>query len=111
MSNNPGGANQFGNYTLQPAYGDVKRQTELIREAPMSGAPVAGRALASPRSAQRATQRPSAAVAPDAPQQQAAPPLEPVTYQAQLAATWQQIAATPGASPLVLQIAQAAQNG
>lgn len=47
-NNNPGGTNQFGNYTIQPGYGDVKRQTELLRESPMSGSPLAAQALNAP---------------------------------------------------------------
>jgi hypothetical protein len=34
---NPGGANAFGGFELQTPYGDVKKQTQLNREAPISG--------------------------------------------------------------------------
>lgn len=102
---NPGGTNQFG---TDPAYGDVKRLTELTREAPMSGARVAAGATNAPRRAQRQVTRPArpAAAAPQAAQ---APPA-PVSYEAQLAAVWAQVAADPGASPLVREYAQQAQG-
>ena len=95
---NPGGDNQFGNYTLQPGYGDVKRQTELLREAPISGSPLAAQALQAPRRAQKAASRRPGTnvgspplVAPQAPPEASGP--SPDVYH--------QIAAIPGASPLV----------
>ena len=114
---NPSGGNQFGNFTLQPAYGDVAKQTELTREAPVSGAAVAGRALNAPRRGERQTMRgqPQPAQAPQqqpqAGAQQAAPPTPKISPQAWQAQSWQQIAAIPGASPLVQQYAARAQSG
>lgn len=115
--NNLGGSNQFGNYTLQPGYGDVAKQTALTREAPMSGSPIAANAIGSPkratrtaarqgvpRSAQPPAQGPGGAVPGPA---AAAPP----TPEAQAASVWQQIAQTPGASPLVQQYAAQAASG
>ena len=102
---NPGGGNQFGNYQIQAPYGDVKKQTELIREAPMSGAPTSGRALGAARSAQkqaiRGQQQPQAAPVGPPPGPQAAP----VSPQAFTLAAWQQISQIPGASPLVQEYA------
>ena len=95
---NPGGGNQFGNYTLQPKYGDVKKQTQLTREAPISGSPFAQQALNTPRRQQRQASRQLA--------QRQVPPVmaanpEPV---GPAPATYKAIAAIPGASPLVQQI-------
>jgi len=94
---NPGGGNQFGNYTLQPPYGDVKRQTELLREAPISGAPLPGRALNAPRRAQKqATRQAKPAPPPEPPQAQ---PTAPMVGQPPI--NLREIASIPGASPLV----------
>ena len=94
---NPGGGNQFGNYTLQPQYGDVKKQTQLTREAPISGSPFAAQALNAPRRQQKAATR-GRSVVPSAP----LPPVEnPIGPPPDL---YQQIASIPGASPLVQHI-------
>ena len=95
-NNNLGGSNQFGNYQLQPAYGDVKKQTALTRAAPISGAPVS--ALEAPRQAQRATQRPRS-------QAQARPPV-PAPSQPQVAPeqVYAQIAQIPGVTPVWRQL-------
>ena len=108
MSNNPGGSNQFGSYQIQPPFGDVKRQTELTRSAPMSGAPVAGRALGAPRAASRATQTRKGAVAAQTPLtgNVTPPPLPPPS----VATLWQRIAAIPGISPLAQEYADAARG-
>lgn len=100
---NVGGSNQFGNYTLQPQYGDVKKLTQLTKAAPISGAPVSALALNEPKRAQRSTQR----------RQKQAPPVPPAQAQPEpqapsAAATWQQIAAIPGISPLAQAFANAA---
>ena len=95
---NPGGGNQFGNYTLQPQYGDVKKQTQLTREAPISGSPFAQQALGAPRRAQKRAAGVGSPTPGPAPEVLAAP----VTPTAGL---WQQIAAAPGASPLVISYA------
>lgn len=112
---NPGGANQLGGYQIQPGYGDVKRQTELIREAPMSGAPTSGRALGAARSDQKRAVRGNPQATPAQPGQPApAPPMPPAQISPQQFAfqAWQQIAQIPGASPLVQQYAaRAVQSG
>lgn len=77
----------------------------------MSGAPIASSALAAPQRARRGGGKQQ-----QAPAEQLVPSLphntdEPVNYQAYIAAQWQAVAQTPGASPLVQQIAQQAQVG
>ena len=101
---NEGGGNQFGNYTLQPKYGDVAKQTQLLKEAPISGAPQAAQNLNAPRRAQRQAQRPKVQAAPPPPTPAPLPP------QALNAITWGRIASLPGVSPLVQQYAQEAQS-
>lgn len=101
---NPAGSN--GTEEPGNAYGAIKRATEQVRSAPLAGS--AG-AVNTPRRAQRAAQRPTAG--PQTP-----PPhpvdTQPVAYQPQLAQVWAELAAVPGASPLVQQMAeQAAQGG
>ena len=109
---NEGGANQFGGYQIQPGYGDVKKQTELIREAPMSGAPTSGRALGAARSDQKRAVRGTTQAAPAPPGAPAPAPTPPTQISPQQFAlqAWQQIAAIPGASPLIQQYAARAQQ-
>lgn len=102
---NPSGSNQF---QPEPAYGAVQRMTQLTREAPISGAPVAAHALDSPRRGRRQAARGG--------QQQSEAPLPvelppPVPPQALQAQVWAAVAADPGASPLVKEYAQRAQSG
>lgn len=112
MSPNPSGANQLG---AAPAYGQIKKQTQLAREAPMSGAPLAASATEAPRRASRQARRRSRAAAGPVPTNEdlaaaaATPPVQP-DYHAQLASVWQQVAAVPGASQLVNEYAQEAQR-
>jgi hypothetical protein len=101
---NPNGANQFDKFATEKPYGEVKRMNELSRSAPMSGAPVATPAVNAPQRAQHK------ATTPKAPKPAKGGPLE---YGLELATTWAEIAALPGASDLVRQIAEraAAQYG
>jgi len=108
QGNNPGGNNQFGGFGLEAPYGQQEKNTELLRAAPMSGAPVAGRAIGTPerqrsqrRRAARGNTRPSA---PAQPTTTVLPQL-PIPYEKQIAMMWQQVAAIPGASDLVKEIA------
>jgi len=104
---------------LRP-YGDVKRQTQLTQAAPMSGAPFAGSAVNAARRAQRQaaagrTGKPAPAGAGSAPLPAAPPPSLPETSPgqgqvAQRAMIWQDLANTPGASPLVQAYAEQAQR-
>lgn len=111
--NNAGGNNQFQGFGIEAPYGQGAKNTELLREAPMSGAPVAGRAIGTPerqrsqrRRAARGAARPSA---PPQPTTTVLPQL-PIPYEKQIALMWQQAAAIPGASDLVKQIADSAQE-
>ena len=86
-------------------YGDVKKATELTRAAPVSGAPVSGRALNAPRASQRRAVR-------GAPQPQSAPvaapvPVVPASPQplVEVARLWMAAAELPDASPLVREYA------
>lgn len=108
---NPDGKN--GLHVPGPAYGDVKRQTTLLREAPISGAPVSAAAVDAPRRAKRAAARGGTATpAPQPVSPVAVAPAAPdVPYPQQLAALTQQLAAVPGAGPNVLWLAQQAQGG
>ncbi len=98
-NNNPGGSNAFGNYTLQKPYGDVQKQTQLTREAPISGSPFS--ALEEPRRAGRAAkQQPQAQTAP-AQEPGQMPPPEP---QVDLSAVYRQIAQIPEVTPMWRQL-------
>lgn len=101
MSPNVQGSNQF--YEPEPKYGDVKRMEELKGAAPMSGAPLATPVVNAPQTAQaRAT---NGAVSPAAAPKPSKGTLPPPDYAQELAATWAEIARTPGASELVQAIA------
>lgn len=109
---NPGGVNQLGG---SHAYGDVKAQTELTREAPISGAPMSGRALNTPRrSSKQAQRRPvsaatvPAAAAPADPQPIPSAPAGQPNDDVKVALIWKAAAESPGASPLVKAYAQQA---
>lgn len=96
---NPGGTNQLGSHP----YGAIKRATELTREAPMSGAPIATRATEAPRRAGKRARRGerAPAVAPPAPMPGPLP--DP---QAVVGEVWSALAADPDASDLIRQYAK-----
>jgi hypothetical protein len=98
---NPFGENMF---TPQPAYGDVARQTQLLKEAPISGAPTPGATAPTPRPAPSG----GGAVPDGIMQMPAAHPK--AEYYARLAATWGALAKMPGASEQVKLIAKAAKK-
>lgn len=103
--NNPNGFN--GTEGVEQPYGAVKRLAQQTAAAPLP----ANRALASPKRAQRQAQRGTApAASGSGPVPHPATAL-PMAYQPQLAQVWQQIAQTPGASPLIQMIAQQVQSG
>ena len=108
---NPGGKNSpvhfNGLVQNPPVYGDKARQGDLQRTVPLAGGGAAS-ALNAPRRA--GSQAKSGPTPKAAPVSSPSPGLQP-TYQAQLAQTWAEIAAVPGASPLVQQLAQEAQIG
>ncbi len=97
-NNNPGGSNAFGNYTLQKPYGDVKKQTQLTREAPISGSPFS--ALEAPRRAGRAARQPRAQAAPE----QGAPQMPMPEPQIDPSAIYRQIAQIPEVTPMWRQL-------
>lgn len=105
---NPAGKNQ-----LAPAYGEVKRMNELTRSAPISGAPISGRAIDTARrvskQAQRAQPQSVSAAGPSTAAPAATIP-QSVPYRVQLAMIWREIAATPGASPQVQELADQAEK-
>ena len=96
---NPGGSNQFGNYTIQPQYGDVAKQSQLARSAPMSGAPMVKPLLGAPKRLQRRAAKGRPPEANPAP-----PPVAVAQPQGPTPNTFQTIAQIPGASPLVQSI-------
>lgn len=95
---NPGGGNQFGSYQIQPQYGQVKKQTQLTKAAPISGAPYAAQALNTPRRSQRSAVRGSPQQASTATQAPADTPSLPPTR------IYQDIASLPGANENVQRI-------
>lgn len=110
MSPNPSGANGI----TPPAYGDVKKQLQLSKQAPLSGAPIATAATEAPRRAQRKSQRDKR---PAPPTQQelgeaSVQPQQTPSYDAQLAAKFTEIAGRPGAQgfPLIQEYAVDAQS-
>jgi len=107
-------SNPFGENFLnpQPQYGDVSRQTELLKEAPISGAPTPG--AATPTQSSPAVPTPSSAGPAPIPEGPVAMP-HPVTvanleYYDRMAATWRALAKTPHASPMVREMAQQARQ-
>jgi hypothetical protein len=108
-NNNPAGRNQFDRFTPELPYGDLKRSTELMREAPISGAPVAGRALNLPERAHDAAARPQAPRASTSAAPAGLSPYAPAGAPTP-AQVWAMIASVPGASPLVQQLAAQAQG-
>ena len=78
----------------------------------MSGSPVAGRAIGTPerqRSQRRRAAQGRGSSAPAQPTTTVLPQL-PIPYEKQIALMWQQAAAIPGASDLVRQVAESAQE-
>lgn len=119
---NPNGVNSFDRFAPDAVHGTVKRDEALRRAAPMSGAPLAGSAMNTPARAQRRAAKGSPpgdamagapavapAVSPMAPPDEG-PDLDMADAE-RVAAIWAEIAARPGASKLVREIAaQAAQE-
>lgn len=113
---NPTGANGSVPLSVSQPYGEALRSKELLREAPISGAPFSGRALASPARAQDAAKRPPVPPAgvgasigvgagvSDAPVP--APVAPGLLAEAGVHAWASQLLTVPGISPLVAQYAQ-----
>lgn len=102
---NPAGSNQLGSSHVP--YGDVKRMKTLAGEAPMSGAPLATSALQAPV---RARRNPKPRAQQQAEQEQPMPVVPELSQPPQVPTQqlYAQIAAIPGASPLVQQVFGAA---
>lgn len=120
---NPAGTNQFPGGDHEVPYGGVKRQQQLTRDAPMSGAPVS--AVNAPRRAQRkavkgGASRPQTASAPQQPVLAEPPPgalpvpapsgPEPVVPPSPTD-FWRAVAQLPGVSPLAKQYAERVTGG
>lgn len=112
VPNNAAGYNGGYDDGAENAYGTVKRLAQQTRAEPLAGADQTGRALNSPKRAQRKGVRPAEeptraplAAPPVAQGPTTAPPVS-------LAATWDAIAATPGATayPILEQMAEAARG-
>lgn len=93
-----------------PVYGDKARQGDLQRTAPIAGGGAASELNTPRRAGQRGKKASSPAPAPS-PVSQGPGSEQPLTPQAQYAQAWAEVAAIPGASPLVQQLAQEAQSG
>jgi hypothetical protein len=109
---NPGQVNNGGGVNgatlpggAESPYGAVKRLTQATRAVPIGPAP-GGNA---PKQATRASQQGEPALLH--PADAVAAPGQELPPAGQYAALWAAVAATPGASPLVQQIAQEAQRG
>lgn len=101
-------ANPFGDnmFNPGPAYGEVAKQMQLAKEAPISGAPIPGSAT---------TSAPAAAGGPGpVPAGPMAMPFAAAPsgdeYYSRLANTWRALAASPGSSKLVKQVAKQARQ-
>lgn len=104
--NNPSGVNSFDQFAAEPQYGEGIQQKALAGGAPLAGAPVASGAIQAPKRAQRSAGKPSSAPAKPQPQQAQPSPLpQPPDGPPTPAQVWQQLAAEPGASPLILDYA------
>ena len=99
MANNPTGVNSFDHFSQEPAYGKVSQADRLKKAYPVPGVPDAGK-----QAQRRAVKGGGGAQAQQA--QPAAPaPQGQVPPQQFAAMAWKEIAAAPGASELVKQIA------
>lgn len=96
---NPLGGNDV--FVPEPGYGELSKLDQLTKTAPMSGAPFSP--IEAPRRAKRRATTTGRREEPVLPP----PPLE-ITPEASAAAFWQTLAALPGASPLVRELANEA---
>lgn len=106
MGNNNLGINSFSGPMgeKEPAYGAVARMKVLDRIAPVSSPS----AVNAPKRAKRAAVKGKTTQAAPEPMPTApsSPQGQNASYDQSLAEFWQQAAATPGASPMVIQYAQ-----
>ena len=108
--NNPEGHNSFNQFAPEQPYGMKTAEQQMERAAPLPANP----ALNAPRRGAKRVVKGRATQAQQ-PEPMVAPPhMDPTqlpTYPVQLAQVWQQLAATPGASPLVQEYAAQAAAG
>lgn len=103
---NPTGANGFtGPGGVETPYGAIKRLGQMTKAAPLGTIPGANAAQQATRVAQRPSPSGGGPVAPQLPTTFEAPP---APYSVQVADAWAEVAATPGASPLVQKLAMQA---
>lgn len=93
-NNNPSGVNSFNSFAAEEPYGQATQDKALQNAAPLAGGKVAAGKIAAPKQAQRqaagaGAPRAAFGMTPEAP-----PTIQPPI---DAAATWQQIASTPGA--------------
>lgn len=99
--NNPGGVNAFGGWGREAPYGAIEKEKTLTRAAPIVAPPAVG----APDKAQRR------AVGKKGAAQSSAPATAPATSPSVtppgmvVSQFWAQLAAVPGASPLIMQLA------
>lgn len=106
---NPSGANGYTPPAVEVPYGEAQQNAAVQKLAPLAGARETARATNAPRRSQRQAVR-------GGEEQQGPPPQLPgepgqIAPGAEVATFWQLIAQTPGASPLVQQIAQEVAGG
>lgn len=106
--NNPSGSNNFNKFEQEPPYGEKLAEQALTRGAPLAGGAGTASVINAPRRARKQAGKPQ----PQAPMQTGTVPNAPQQPNptAQVAAFWSQAAQIPGASPLVQELAAAA-NG
>jgi hypothetical protein len=103
------GVNGYTPPTVEVPYGDAQQNAAVQKSAPLAGQAETAHATNAPRRSQRQAAR--GADEPQGPPPQMPGQSDQITPQAQLAVFWQQVAAQPGASPLVKQLAQEAAGG
>jgi hypothetical protein len=104
--NNGSGVNGYtGPGGAETPYGAVKRLGQMTKAAPIGTVPGVNAPQQAKRAAARGQQEPAPVTPDQAVMAQPSVPL-PVAY----AQAWSAVASTPGASPLVVQMAQEAQR-
>lgn len=102
-NNNPGGVNAFGGWGKEAPYGAIEKEKTLTRAAPLPSVPAVG---APKQAQQRAVGKKGAAQSSAPATAPATSPSPAFTPQMVVSQFWQEMAAEPGASPLVQLMAQ-----
>jgi hypothetical protein len=108
---NPSGVNGFTPPSVEVPYGEAEQNAAVQRSAPLAGRQETAQATNAPRRAQRQAVRGAPQETPQGPPPQMPGQPGAIAPSAEVVSFWQQIAAVPGASPLVQQIAQEAAGG